>query len=89
MEYFLTNLNLLKLISVSKNIDQEILKYKPPIFWKDKEIVKKQIVNWSQNDIENLIFKVNDLELLIKKNNINSLNILFDFLLSKSKKANN
>ena len=82
-------LNLLKLISVSKNIDQEILKYKPPIFWKDKEIVKKQIVNWSQNDIENLIFKVNDLELLIKKNNINSLNILFDFLLSKSKKANN
>ena len=82
-------LNLLKLISVSKNIDQEILKYKPPIFWKDKEIVKKQIVNWSQNDIENLIFKVNELELLIKKNNINSLNILFDFLLSKSKKANN
>ena len=82
-------LNLQKLISVSKNIDQEILKYKPPIFWKDKEIVKKQILNWSQNDIENLIFKVNDLELLIKKNNINSLNILFDFLLSKSKKANN
>jgi len=71
------------------NLDITISTFKPPIFWKDKEIVKKQIVNWSQNDIENLIFKVNDLELLIKKNNINSLNILFDFLLSKSKKANN
>ena len=45
--------------------------------------------NWSLENIENLIFKCMDLELLIKKNSVNSLNILSDFLINKSKKINN
>ena len=82
-------LNLKKSVLISNNIDAEVLKYKPPIFWKDKEIVKRQVTNWKQRDIENFIFKINDLELVIKKNSDNSLNILFDFLLSNSEKVNN
>ena len=73
----------------NKNIDQIITSFKPPIFWKDKEIVKEQIKNWSANKIENLIYKINEIELLIKKNSSNSINILFDFIITQSNKTNN
>jgi len=76
---------LLKLKEVTKNnenIEQVITNFKPPIFWKDKEIVKNQISKWSQADIEKLIYKINDIELLIKMNSLNSLNITSDFLIN-------
>ena len=73
----------------NKNIDQVITSFKPPIFWKDKEIVKDQTKNWSINKIENLIYKINEIELLIKKNSSSSINILFDFIVAQSNKANN
>ena len=73
----------------NKNIDQVITSFKPPIFWKDKEIVKEQIKNWSIKKIENLIYKINEIELLIKKNSTNSINILFDFIVTESNKTNN
>ena len=73
----------------NKNIDQVITSFKPPIFWKDKDIVKEQIKNWSLKKIENLIYKINEIELLIKKNSENSINILFDFIITQSSKTNN
>ena len=73
----------------NKNIDQLITSFKPPIFWKDKEIVKEQIKNWSLKKVENLIYKINEIELLIKKNSSNSINILFDFIIAQSNKTNN
>ncbi len=80
-------LELKKNLDQNRNIEQTIASFKPPIFWKDKEIVKKQIENWSKSEVGKLIYKINDIELLIKKNSINSLNILSDFLLSTSKKS--
>ena len=77
------------LIKNNKNIDQVITSFKPPIFWKDKEIVIEQIKNWSLKKIENLIYKINEIELLIKKNSYNSINILFDFIITQSNKTNN
>ena len=71
-----------------KNINNVISKFSPPIFWKDKEIVRTQMKNWSYKAVEKLVFELNDIELLIKKNNENALNILFDFLISKSKVNN-
>ena len=73
----------------NKNIDQVITSFKPPIFWKDNDIVKEQIKNWSLKKIENLIYKINEIELLIKKNSSNSINILFDFIITQSSKTNN
>ena len=70
-------------------MDQIVTSYKPPIFWKDKEIVKQQIKNWSVENVENLIYKISEIELLIKKNSINSINILSDFVISQSSKINN
>jgi len=73
----------------NKNIDQLITSFKPPIFWKDKEIIKEQIKNWTLKKVENLIYKINEIELLIKKNSSNSINILFDFIITQSNKTNN
>ncbi len=73
----------------NKNIDEIITIFKPPIFWKDKEIVKKQIKSWSYKNIENLIFKISEIELLIKKNSINSINILSDFIIEQATSISN
>ena len=71
-------------IENNKKIDQVISSFKPPIFWKDKEIVKQQVKTWTTAKIENLIYDTNQLELLIKKNSINSVNILSDFIINSS-----
>ena len=61
-----------------------ISSFKPPIFWKEKEIIKQQIQNWSYKDAENLVFQTSEVELLIKMNSNNSINILSDFIIQKS-----
>ena len=71
------------------NIDEVISSFKPPIFWKDKEIIKQQIKNWSHGNIENLIFKINEIELLIKKNSNNSINILSNFIIEQASLVSN
>ena len=76
-------------ISDSNSIDSIISTFKPPIFWKDKEIVKTQIMNWDAIEIENLIYKINDIEFIVKKNATNTLNIVSDFILNTSNKSNN
>ena len=71
-------------LKVNKNIDHTIMNFKPQIFWKDKELVKKQIKIWTLNRTYKLIEEINRIELNIKKNSVNSLNILFDFILDTS-----
>ncbi len=70
------------------NIDNVISDYKPLIFWKDKEIVKSQIKVWDLGDIKKLMYKLGEIELLIKKHNLNSMNILYDFIISQTKTNN-
>tara|TARA_B100000989_G_scaffold113028_1_gene83007 strand:+ start:149 stop:502 length:354 start_codon:yes stop_codon:yes gene_type:complete len=72
----------------NKNIDKAIINFKPPIFWKDKEVVKKQIKIWTLDKTYKLIKEINYVELNIKKNSINALNILSDFILNTSKTNN-
>ena len=66
------------------NIDVAISSIKPPIFWKDKDIVKQQINRWSITSVKSLIYKSSSIELLIKKNNHSSINILSDFIIEQS-----
>ena len=68
----------------ANNLDQVISSTKPPIFWKDKEIVKQQINNWSPNQINKAIVNINEIELQIKKNRTNPVNIISNFILDKS-----
>ena len=64
----------------NKNIDQVISTIKPPIFWKEKAIVKKQAESWSTNEVKQIIFKINDLEALIKKNTANTMLFVSNFM---------
>ena len=74
----------------NNNIDLTISSARPPIFWKDKEIVKQQIFNWTPENIKKLIYKISEIELLIKKNMQNSVNLIRDFILEQlNSKTNN
>ena len=68
----------------NKDINLTISSAKPPIFWKDKELTKKQIYKWEPDKIKKLIFKINEIELLAKRNINNSVNILTDFILDQT-----
>tara|TARA_B100000780_G_scaffold268322_1_gene226158 strand:- start:417 stop:1061 length:645 start_codon:yes stop_codon:yes gene_type:complete len=72
----------------TKNIDATILSSKPPIFWKEKEIVKQQIRSWSINEVKKLIYQINEVELLIKRHNNNSISILFNFIIETASPIN-
>ena len=72
----------------TNNIDATILSSKPPIFWKEKEIVKQQIKSWSLTEVKKLIYKINEVELLIKKNNNSSISILFNFIIETASPIN-
>ena len=82
-------LNLSKEYKKNQNIDLTILSARPPIFWKDKEITKQQIYKWTPEKIKQLIYDLNGIELLIKKNINNSINLITDFLLSQSSSKTN
>ncbi len=69
---------------INKNIDLTISSARPPIFWKDKEIVMQQIYKWTPKSISTLIYKLNELELNIKKNVNNSIHLICDFILEQS-----
>ena len=68
----------------NNNLDLTISSAKPPIFWKDKEITKKQISIWSPIKIKKLIYDLMKLELEIKRNISQSINLVSDFILNKS-----
>jgi len=78
-----------ELVDEKNNIEQAISTCKPPIFWKDKPLVIQQIRSWRKDHLKNLIYKTNEIELLIKKNSSVAKNILSDFLVNNSKKTNN
>ncbi len=68
----------------NNDMNKTINSAKPPIFWKDKEIVKIQLSKWKLKEIKKLIKNINDIELEIKKNYNNSLYIISNFILEKS-----
>ena len=77
-------LALSKTFETNKNMDLTISSAKPPIFWKEKEITKLQIYKWKSKSIKRLIYTLSEVELQIKKNINNSINLITDFILSQS-----
>jgi DNA polymerase III subunit delta len=71
------------------SIDKIISALKPPIFWKEKPTVKKQLSIWNKENLNILINETNSIELLCKKNpNISNV-IFFNFFSKICVKANN
>ena len=82
-------MKLTKEFEKSNNLDQTILNSKPPIFWKDKEIVKKQLRIWKNEKVKKLIEDINNTELQVKKNTETSINLIKNFIIEQSIETNN
>ena len=74
---------------MEKNLDQIFNQIRPPIFWKEKEDVKKQVRLWNEKKLNLIIKKINKIELNCKKNQELSTNITLDFLTTVCNEVNN
>ena len=63
----------------SNNLENLVNDTKPPIFWKEKPDVKKQLSIWKLDDLQSTIKEINDIEILCKKNPQISKIVFFDF----------
>ena len=81
-------LNISQEFEKNKNLDLAISSAKPPIFWKHKDITKKQILNLSEKKIFEIIYELNKIELNVKKNYEASINIISDFIFTQISKKN-
>ena len=75
-------INIIEKFEKEKNIDQVISNIKPPIFWKEKEIVKKQANSWLLEELKGITYKISEIEVSIKSNSKNSLNIISNFIVN-------
>ena len=82
-------LNMKRLEKDYNNLDVLLNATKPPIFWKEKPIVKKQLTIWSLDELKKTIYKINDIEILCKKNPQASKIVFFKFFNEICKKASN
>ncbi len=76
-------------IENKKNLDLVISSFKPPIFWKDKDIIKKQLKTLSLEEIKKMTIKINDLELSVKKHSQMSNQIMNNFIYESLYQASN
>ena len=76
-------------VEINGNIETSLSNFKPPIFWKEKDLLKRQLRILSFNKIQELIVKINQIELMVKKHPTSSTNIVTDFILEQTNKINN
>jgi len=82
---------LLSMKELEKNysdLENLINSSKPPVFWKEKPIMKKQLTIWDSKELKKTINEINNTELLCKKNPKISKIIFFDLFTKICKKAN-
>ena len=72
-----------------KNLESLLSTARPPIFWKEKPLIKKQLTIWSFNKLKKVFNEIKDVELMCKKNPNLSRIIFFNFFTKICKKANN
>ena len=82
-------INLKEKSSGKNNLETVINSAKPPIFWKEKNIVKKQLTLWKSIELKKIIAEINQTELLCKQKPQISKIIFFDFFSKLCSKANN
>ncbi len=75
-------LSIIKKFNETENLDSAISNIKPPIFWKEKENVKKQAITWKIDELKSRIYKISEVEFLVKSNSGKSLNLMSDFIVN-------
>ena len=76
-------------IEDKKSLDMVISSFKPSIFWKDKDIIKKQLKTMKLGQIKTMIRIINNLELDVKKHSQISNQITNNFIYESLDQANN
>ena len=76
---------IIKILDIQKNnknlsIDERIERYKPPIFWKDKDRIKNILKIWSNNNLEKFLSNLNIIETEFKRNDLNQDTQFYYFL---------
>jgi len=71
------------------NIDSLLNETRPPIFWKEKTMVKKQLTIWNLSNLKKTVGEINETELLCKKNPQSAKIIFYNFFTKVCKQANN
>jgi DNA polymerase-3 subunit delta len=79
---------IIKILDIQKNnknlsIDERIERYKPPIFWKDKDRIKNILKTWNTNNLEKLLSNLNVIETEFKRNDLNQ-DIQFYYFLTQN-----
>ena len=79
---------IIKILDIQKNnknlsIDERIERYKPPIFWKDKDRIKNILKIWNTNNLEKFLSNLNVIETEFKRNDLNQ-NIQFYYFLTQN-----
>jgi DNA polymerase-3 subunit delta len=76
---------IIKILDIQKNnknlsIDERIERYKPPIFWKDKDRIKNILKIWSANNLEKFLSNLNIIETEFKRNDLSQDTQFYYFL---------
>jgi DNA polymerase-3 subunit delta len=76
---------IIKILDIQKNnknlsIDEKIERYKPPIFWKDKDRIKNILKIWNTNNLEKFLSNLNTIETEFKRNDLNQDTQFYYFL---------
>ena len=90
---------IIKILDIQKNnknlsIDERIERYKPPVFWKDKDRIKSILKIWNAQSLEKFFSNLNVIETEFKKKDLNQ-DIQFYYFLTQNlskiafKNANN
>jgi DNA polymerase III subunit delta len=95
--FYLNNMNyrILKLYEISKisegnknNYEKILSDIRPPVFWKDKPIMIQQLKKWGKEKLEEIIYKINETEILMKKSSYLRNDIIIkDLILYVTNKA--
>ena len=75
-------LTIIEKYNETEDMEDTLSKIKPPIFWKEKENVKTQVFKWKIKDLKRNIYKISEIEHLVKSNSKNSLNLVSDFIVN-------
>ena len=60
-----------------KDMNRLVSSYKPPIFWKEKNIITTQLKKWKRNELEKLLNDLFNVEIMCKEN-YNLSNVIFN-----------
>ena len=81
-------INLKKQQEENDNLENLINYCRPPIFWQEKNTVKKQLTIWKYNELKKVVEEMNEIESQCKKKPQISKIIFLNFFTQLCKKAN-